>query len=407
MMTANDLLPHLFRTEFRKIASVLCRHLGIQHMALAEDIASDTFLLAFETWPYKGTPENPVAWLHRVARNKALNELKRNKIFTEKIASAYLHDSEFEIDFSEKNISDSQLHMLFALCQPRIAHESQIALALRILCGFGIDEIANAFLTNKETINKRLHRAREKLREHPFQLIDLTEAQINERLDTVATMLYLLFNEGYYSESNNQVLRKDFCLEAMRLTYQLIDFKFTDQPSVNALFALMCFHASRFDARFDSMGEIVLYDDQDESNWNHDLIAKGNFYLQRASESRSISRYHIEAWIGYWHTIKSDSGEKWENILQLYNKLLQIQYSPVAALNRTFALSKVRGKHIAIAEAEKLGLNANPFYFSLLGELYSGIDNARANEYLQRAVSVAKTQADKNVIRKKIEKLLR
>lgn len=408
-MDRNELIPHLFRSEFRKITAVLCRYFGIEHMETAEDIASETFLLAYESWSYKGIPENPTAWLYTVAKNKAKNHIHRNQIFKEKVAPAIKHSSiqveETEIDLSEINITDSQLQMLFAVCHPSIPPESQVALALRILCGFGIEEIANAFLTNKETINKRLFRAKEKLRQENIKIEFPSEDEVSNRLETVLRTLYLLYNEGYYSESQDSVLREDLCLEAMKLTHLLIENEKTNQPSVNALFSLMCFHASRFPARKKDNGQIVLYEDQDESLWNRELITKGAYYLKQASKGNRLSRFHLEAGIAYWHTIKADTKEKWENILQLYNQLLQIEYSPIAALNRTFALSKVKGKAEAIREAEKLQLLNNPYYFTLLGELYKEKEPVKARELLNKAFSLAKTKVDKDVIRLKMEQL--
>src|SRR6476646_8791729 len=413
-MQHHELIPHLFRTEFRKIAAVLCKVFGIENLGLAEDIASETFLSALENWPYNGIPENPVAWLYTVAKNKAKNHLQRNKVFTEKIAKQIKHsssqDEEVEIDLSEKNITDSQLQMLFALCHPSIPTESQIGLSLRILCGFGIEEIANAFLTNRETINKRLFRAKEKLRTEKVKIVPitigiLTEEEINDRLETVLTTLYLLFNEGYYSESQDTILRENLCTEAMRLTDLLIGNEQTDQPNVNALFALMCFHSSRFKARKNKKGEMILYEDQDETLWDQELIAKGTYHLHQASQGNRISKYHIEATIAYWNTQKADTKEKWENILQLYNRLLQLEYSPVAALNRTYALAKANGKQEAIVEAEKLNLVSNHFYFTLLGELYTGLDANKARQNFQKAIAIAKTHADRQTIQKKIDKL--
>lgn len=408
-MQDKELIPHLFRTEFRKISAVLCKLWGIEHMETAEDIAGDTFLSALETWTYKGIPENPTAWLYAVARNKAKNYTKRNQNFRENIADQIEYPSSeiksLEIDMSTKNITDSQLQMLFAVCNPAISTEAQIALSLRILCGFGIDEIANALLTNKETINKRLFRAKEKLRQEKVQIEFPIEANINERLEPVLTTLYLLYNEGYYSESQDEVLRKDLCLEAMRLTYLLVENEQTNRPEVNALLALMCFHSSRFEARKNDNGEMVLYYDQDETLWNYELITKGAYFLQLASQGNKISKYHLEANIAYWHTDKADSMEKWESILQRYDQLLQIEYSPIAALNRTYALSKVKGKKEAIAEAEKINLADNHFYFALLGELYTEIDNHKAKVNFQKAITLAKTQTDKQTIQKKMERL--
>ncbi|WP_221392684.1 RNA polymerase sigma factor [Dyadobacter sp. NIV53] len=409
-MKQQELIPHLFRTEFRKITAVLCRHFGIAHIEIAEDIASDTFLSAMETWPYKGLPENPVAWLYSVAKNKAKNYLNRHRIFTENILeeinSQIPKAEDTEIDLSEKNITDSQLQMLFALCHPSLSTEAQISLSLRILCGFGIDEIADAFLTNKETINKRLFRAKEKLRTEKVLIEFPSETEINKRLETVLTTLYLLFNEGYYSESKDVVLRNELCLEAMRLAYLLTDNPQTNQPAVNALLALMCFHASRFEARKDENGEMILYEDQDETLWNQELITKGMYYFREASQGNIISKYHLEAGIAFWYTNKTNTKQKWENILQLYNKLLQMQYSPIAALNRTYALSKTNGKTVAIIEAEKLNLKDNHFYFTLLGELYTDINIEKAKINFQKAFLIAKTQTDKNIIQRKIDKLI-
>ncbi len=406
-MEKHELIPHLFRTEFSKITSVICKLLGIEHIEVAEDIASETFLSALETWTFNGVPKNPTAWLYYVAKNKAKNHLIRDRVFAEKI-SGQLNHSTYEvpeIDLSDENITDSQLQMLFAICHPSISTDAQISMSLRILCGFGIDEIANALLTNKETINKRLFRAKEKLRLEKIQLEFPCEAEVDSRLETVLKILYLLFNEGYYSESEDSIIREDLCLEAMRLTYLLLENKQTNQTSANALFSLMCFHASRFEARKNIKGEIILYQDQDETLWNYELISKGAYYLHLAARENKISKYHLEAGIAYWHTQKSETLEKWENILQLYNQLLQIEYSPIAALNRTFALSKVNGKHEAVSEAEKLKLADNHFYFMLLGELYQDLDNEKAKQHFRTALSLARTQTDRKTIQKRIDNL--
>ena len=408
-MAQQELIPHLFRTEYRKIISVLCRRFGFDHVEIAEDIASDTFATAAQTWGLNGAPTNPAAWLYSVAKNKARNHLQRSSVFDGKVVPEVKYTTtelhEYDIDLSPQNISDSQLQMMFTICHPSIPPEAQIGLSLRILCGFGIDEIAEAFLTNKETINKRLYRAREKLREEEIRIEFPGLSEIDKRLENVLMTIYLLFNEGCYSVSQNEVLRKDLCFEAIRLCEMLIDNKSTDKPPVNALLALMYFHASRFDARINKNGEMVLYDDQDTTLWNQDMITKGGYFLHRSATGESLSKYHLEASIAYWSTQKQDTTEKWENILQLYNRYLQIEYSPIAALNRTYALSKVNGKEVAITEAEKLKLDHNQFYFVLLGELYTSIDKEIAKKHLEKAYSLAKTTADKHVIQQKIDQL--
>lgn len=401
-MGEQDIIPHLFRTEYSKIVAVLCTRFGFARMEVAEDLASETFMAAVQTWPTGGLPASPVAWLYHVAKNKARNYLQREAVFKGKIAPELKNVSPDvdieEIDLSPTNIEDSQLRMMFAICHPSIPVEAQVGLSLRILCGFGIDEIAEAFLTNKEVVNKRLYRAREKLREEKADIVTVDASQVAIRLPAVLTTIYLLFTEGYYK-------RKDLCGEATRLCRMLIGHSMTDRPEVSALLALMCFHASRMDARLDQEGELVLYADQDTSRWNVELIAEGMFYLRRSASGTELTKYHLEANIAYWNCVKDDSSEKWETVLQLYNQLLVLEYSPVAALNRTYALWRVRGHAAALAEAEKLKLTGNPFYYALLGELYSSIDNARARENFMSAIQLAKTDADREALRSKLKSL--
>lgn len=410
-MSHTELIPHLFRTEYRKIVSVLCKRFGFEHIETAEDIASDTFLTASQVWSMQSVPQNPVAWLYTVAKNKAKNQLQRNQLFNSKIVPELKNNAfaypDMDIDLSPKNINDSQLQMMFAICHPSIPAEAQVGLSLRILCGFGIDEIADAFLSNKETINKRLFRAKEKLREEKIKIEFPNEVEIHQRLENVLTTIYLLFNEGYYSVSQNNTLRKELCYEAMRLCGMLTENTETNQPQVNSLLALMCFHASRFDARVDKNGEPVLYNEQDTALWDSDLISRGSYYLNSSATGNKLSKYHLEAAIAYWNTQKEDTPEKWQNVLQLYNQLLQLEYSPIAALNRTFALSKAYGKQRAITEAEKLEqLSDNHFYYMLLGELYLDVDNIKAKKHFEKALGLAKTTNDKKAIQKKLNVIL-
>lgn len=410
-MDGKELLPHLFRTEYQKMVSVLGSLFGIEHIEQAEDIVSDTFLAATESWSAKGLPENPTAWLYAVAKNKTKNWLKRNTFFQQKLLSDLRYNipegEEIEIDLSARNITDSQLAMIFAVCHPSIPAESQVALALNLLCGFGTQEIADAYLTTKTVIYKRLSRAKEKLKEAGIKIRQPTLTEISERLEIVLKTLYLLFSEGYYSTSHNTVLRKELCVEAMRLNYLLIEQPQTNQPAVNALLALMCFHASRFDARVNDIGEMILYREQDETRWNRELIERGEYYLNQAGSSSVLTRYHLEAAIAWWHTHKEDSGGKWNNILDLYNQLLILEYSPIAALNRTFAIAKARSPQEAIIAAEKLQLTDNHFYYSLLGNLYTGINDEKAVLHYETALKMATTPADISLIEKNIGQIKR
>jgi len=410
MTTANStdlLLPHLFRQEYSKMTAVICRHFGLKHIEIAEDIASDTFLKATENWAINGIPENPIAWLYTVAKNKTKDYFKHIAVFETQVKNGIQQltpETQIDFEFSIENISDSQLSMIFAVCNATNSTEAQICLALQILCGFSIEEIANAFLTKTETIKKRLSRARAILRNDNFQIKTLNETDIKSRLDTVLKTLYLLFNEGYFSKTKNQLIRKDLCAEAMRLTLSLTENPLTNMPQTSALLALMCFQTSRLDARRDMNGETVLFVEQDKNLWDKALIEKGNYYLINACSKNEVSKYHLEASIAYWHTATTEQN-KWEYILQLYNQLILIEYSPITALNRTFAFAKVYGHKKAIHEAEKLNLADNNYYHSLLGYLYAGINNDKAILHYTEAIKRTKSTEEKQTLAKEIKRL--
>jgi predicted RNA polymerase sigma factor len=404
-----DRYKQLFQKEFSKMVAVISRQFGLQHIEMAEDIVGDTFLTAMEEWEIKGLPPNPEAWLYTVAKRKTLYLNKRGKIFDRKIIPELKLDQEkyalIELDFSTGNIRDSQLQMLFAICNPLIASEAQIGLALRILCGFGIDEIAEAFFSSKTTINKRLFRAKEKLRTENLKMELPHKSELDSRLDNVLHVIYLLFSEGYYSRTQNKVLRKEFCLDAMRLAILLTEYEITNSPKANALLALMCFHASRFDARQTAKDDFILYEEQNKNLWDEELIRKGNYYLDKSARGEEISSYHLEAKIAHWHCDKEDSKEKWENILHLYNLLLIVNYSPAVALNRTYALYRATGREAALEEAEKLKLESNHFYFLLLAELYGDRDPEMARKSFKNALRLAQTDTEKQVIQAKMDRL--
>lgn len=403
----SELLPHLFRQEFSKMTAVLCRHFGLQHIEIAEDIVSETFLKAVENWTENGVPENPTAWLYAVAKNKAKDFFKRRNLFESQIKEN-IKPSEFEIqqelEFNHQNISDSQLAMIFSVCNPAISSEAQIALALQILCGFSVEEIANAFLDKPETVKKRLQRGREKLRNNSFQINNLNETEIGSRLDVVLKTLYLLFNEGYFSKSNNHLIRKELCIEAMRLTVLLTEYKNTNTPKSQALLALMCYQSSRLEARTDVDGNAVLYDEQDRSLWDKKLIEQGHYHLVNAFENKTLSKYHYEAAIAYWHTAP-EHPDKWKFVLQLYNQLLLEEYSPIAALNRSFAYAKVFGNESAIYETEKLNLTDSSYYHGLLGYLYAETDIGKAILHYENAIGLTKSKTEKQTIEKEVKRL--
>ena len=413
-------IAQLFRTEYARMVSVLARHFGLAHLETAEDIVSETFLLASETWGLKGLPTNPRAWLYASAKNKCLDMLRRQKTFDTKISSSFVHqtkqtqNTEWQMNaeqiFEDKRIEDSQIRMLFAVCVPSLPQEVQIGLALRILCGFGIDEIAAAFLVSKDTINKRLYRGKEKLRIEGISTDLPTDTELATRLANVLHVLYLLFNDGYYTASvptkaDSGPLKPSLCQEAMRLTILLLSYGPARQPPAFALLALMCFQASRMAARSGPTGAIILYADQDTNLWDSNLIAKGEEFLNLSAHGNRASTYHLQAAIAYWHSRPPATNGKWNEILNLYNRLLILQYSPIVALNRTFALLQAQGPEAALAEAMKLPKSESPFYHTLMAEIWKHSDSKQATAHLGSAIALAKTEPERALLRGRLEAL--
>ena len=396
------LVPHLFRSEFRKITTHICRLYGLEYLGEAEDIASETFLAALETWPYKGVPPNPAAWLYRVAKNKAMNRLEQKA--TRSRLEAKLPAAELE-DIPYPEEEGDQLRMLFAICHPALSKETQVTMALRILGGFGLDEISSALLIGKETIQKRLYRGRELFRERGIVLEMPAGVALTERLEMVLLTIYLLFTEGYYSETKEELIREDLCFEAMRLAYLLTEQLHTNVPRARALLALFCFQASRFPARRNQQGDWLLYDQQDAGLWDQELIARGVEWLHKASVGEELSFYHLEAAIAYWYTRPEDTNEKWEAIVGLYDQLVEWKPSPVVALNRIFALYKLRGAKEAIQLADRLALTDNPYYYMLVGELHSSVDKEHSRECFRKAYQLVHTEADRKFVEKRLQEM--
>lgn len=395
----------IFKTEYSNLIAVLCRIYGMDHLALIEDVLSEAFLEAMRTWSHKGVPSSPVAWLRTVSTNKLKDHFRRDKTYREAVLPQI--DTNKDSDdhlFSDDLIRDSQVNMFFAVCHPSISPDAQLCLSLRILSGFSIDEIATAMLSNKATVNKKLYRAKQKLKAQQKTWLSLSQEDYTDRLPGVLKTIYLVFNEGYYSSVADIDVRQEMCWEAMRYALFLSHQDFLPRADVFALIALMCFHTSRFKARLTTSGEIILLEDQDRSLWDQDLINKGKNYLTYAAGVEHLSIYHLEAAIAYWHT--TDHPDRWNNILQLYNKLLTVQYSPIAALNRTYALAKANSIKEAIVEAKKLDLQDNHLYHSLLAALYE-MDGQVEEQgaCLKRAISLAKKESESALLKKKLQHL--
>jgi RNA polymerase sigma-70 factor (ECF subfamily) len=410
----NQLIDHLFRYESGKMVSVLSRLLGLKNLESAQDIVQDTLLQAMNTWRYGSVPENPSAWLYRVAKNKAIDYLRREKKFRDISPQyAYLLQSEYSLSstvtnlFIENEIQDSQLRMIFACCHPSIPEDSQVALVLKTLCGLSISEIARAFLTTDETISKRIYRAKEKIKSEKIELEVPVDNELPERVDAVLKSLYLLFNEGYNSSHPNQLIREDLCEEAIRLSELLRQHPLTRFPRTHALLALMHFQASRLGARLDDNGNIVLLKNQDRSRWNRLLIRRGFELLELAAEPFETSNYHFEAAIASLHaSAPTFEQTDWKSIYHLYELLYQFKPNPVVALNKAIASAYAISKQQAILELNEIkGLENHHLYYASLGEVHLELDQkAEARKYFELALQYTNSHSEQLLIRAKLSR---
>ena len=408
----NQLAGHLFRHEAGRMAAVLARLLGSDRLQVAEDIVQDTLVKAMETWRFNGVPENPSAWLYAVAKNKALDFIRsrqRHEKINSEIAKAVHSDWALPASvnqlFLQHEIEDSLLRMIFATCHPSIPEESQIALTLKILCGLSVKEIASAFLTNEEAIQKRITRAKEKLREEKINLEVPAPRHLPDRLDAVLKVIYLLFNEGYHPSQSAEEIHEDLCEEAMRLANLLTQNPVTSQPRVLALLALMCLQASRFDSRRSAEGLITL-EQQDRSRWNRKLMEQGFTFLELASVGNDLSEYHVEAAIASVH-MKAPSFEQtnWKQLVSLYDLLQRLKPGPVVELNRAIALGYGQSYQEGIDALESInGLDSNHFYYAAIGNFYLQMGKPRqAADAYQKALATAQSKVDRDFLEKKIQ----
>lgn len=410
------LVDHLFRHEAGKITAVLIGVFGPQNIELAEDVVQDSLIKALEQWQYRGIPDNPSAWLYKVAKNKALNIINREG-YQRKYESAVSHLLTFEpsiessLDhlFSEQEIQDDQLRMIFTCCHPAISPDSQIALSLKTLCGFSIPEIAKAFLTTEENINRRLKRARQTIRDTNIAFEVPHGSELTKRLNTVLETIYLLFNEGYSASKGNEIIRYELCEEAIRLTQIIIADKAIEHKGpVHALLALMLINTSRFKARQDLEGNLLTLEEQDRSQWDKQMIGIGLRHLMEATNNESITIYHILAAIAAQYSISPSYGSTdWKRILSLYDSLVQLDSSPVVLLNRAIVLAKVDDPKQGLLELEKLkdipAFRSYHLFYSTQAEFFiQEGDYGKAILSLEQAIQHAPLQAEKNLLTRKL-----
>ncbi len=409
----SQLVEHLFRHESAKMIATLTRIFGIEHLSLAEDVVQEALSRALETWPYRGIPEKPSAWIMRASRNLALDVIRRQKSFRAKEAEiAQLMERDGSAGetatFSEHEIADDRLRMMFVCCHPVIPPEAQVALALKTLCGFSVAEISHAFLTTEAAIAKRLTRAKQKIQEAhvPFEIPAGDE--LARRLDSVLQSLYLLFNEGYKASSGEKLVRGELCEEAIRLTELLAQHPAGNHPKTHALLALTLFNAARLAAREDDRGNLLRLEEQDRTRWDQAMIARGMSHLRESAAGGVVSEYHLQAGIAACHaTAKDYQSTDWARILSLYDRLMEFDDSPVVALNRAVAVANVHGAKTgleavrAIRDSKKL--DSYYLLYAVIGELEMRLNNreAAAQEF-RKAFELTETKSERAFLLKRL-----
>jgi RNA polymerase sigma factor (sigma-70 family) len=406
-----DQNEHLFRREAGRMVATLTRIFGVHNLALAEDVVQDAFCRALEVWKFTGAPENPAAWLMATAKHRALDVLRRERTartFAPELGR--LLESEWTVApiveelFGPNAIRDDQLRMMFSCCHPELAEEAQVALVLHILCGFSVHEIANAFVSGNAAIEKRISRAKKVLAESK-KLFDLSGANdFSGRLPAVHRALYLLFNEGYHGASPESAVRAELCREAMRLTVLLLEHPLAAIPPTYALAALMYLHAARLPARIDAAGNLSSLFDQDRSQWDLELIAEGERFLNLSAAGAELTEYHVEAGIAAVHAMsRSTEDTDWEKVISLYDTLMTLRPSPVVALNRAIAVAQHEGPERGLEEihaiADRERLATYPFYHAALGEFESRSGrNEIAQEHFRAARALARNDMERRFL---------
>lgn len=406
----SNTVDHLFRNEYGKMVAILTNKFGISYLEKVEDVVQDTFVKAMRLWGYKNVPDNPTAWLFKVASNAMIDKLRRDKKVNYVDDTSYYEASSVDKEVNLANeITDSQLKMIFACCHPSLSQEHQIILSLKLIGGFSNKELAEALLKKEETVAKSFTRGKKKFKQEVQFLSFPAEMGLQSRLFVVLRVIYLLFTEGYAATSGSQVLKRDICYEALRLALLLKDNKYCRHPNLDALIALMCFHASRFDARLNENNELMTLEYQDRSKYSQELFRIGVRHLENSgTDDRLPSNYHLEAAVSYYHTSAQTFDQTdWKSILHLYDLQLRQQYSPIVALNRIVPFSKVKGSKKALAELEILektaNFEANGLFFAIKAELLVEIGTKKEfNSILQKAIDLTENQLVKRHLQEKM-----
>ena len=408
--SVRDSIDHLFRHQAGQMVSVLARKFGVANIELIEDAVQDAMIAAMKNWPYAGVPENRSAWLIQVAKNRVIDHLRREN------KNHYIDDESDEIEDVNEitarfagELNEDQIRMIFACCHPVIPPDSQVALTLKIVGGFGVGEIARAYLAKDETVAKMLTRAKQKLRTVELEIP--AHKELSTRLDSVLRVIYLMFNEGYSASEGSNLIRRDMCFEAIRLGGILVDHPLTSMPKVHAVMALFLFQAARLPTRTDSQGDLLLLVDQQRSKWDRRLLNLGLDHFSRSAAGDEFTDYHIEAEIASIHALAPDfESTNWSRILDCYDLLQERRFSPIVGLNRIVAVGNMHGAETALNELKLLGENYMMTSFNLFhitrGHFLSAAGKrSEAIGAYQRAGALTRNESVSRFIGRKIEVL--
>jgi RNA polymerase sigma-70 factor (ECF subfamily) len=409
---ATQVAGNLFRTESARLVALLTGRLGVHRLQLAEDVVQEALVRALQTWPYRGVPDNPAAWLTQTAKNLALDHLRREQRWQEKEGGiAAEHERWLSAPLTGETrdtFDDDTLRMMFVCSHPQLSSEAQIALALRTLCGLSPAEIAVAFLTTEAAISKRLVRARQRIRELALPFAVPNPGELPARLDVVLGTIYLLFNEGYKASAGDRLVREDLCHEAIRLTQLLAAHPATRTPRTHALLALMLLSAARLPARTDDAGNLLRLHEQNRAAWDQAMIQRGIQNLGLAATGDALSEYHLEAGIAACHsTAADDAATDWSRILALYDRLATLTASPVAAMNRAVAVARVHGPQAGLdalqAITDRSSLESYHLFHAIRGALAAELGHlADALTHFRMAGDLADLPAERDFIARRI-----
>lgn len=401
----------LFRREGARLVASLAAHLGTHRLQLAEDVVQEALVRALQTWPYRGIPENPAAWLTQAAKNLALDTLRREQNWQRKETQITTEQERWltrDEPEDEHHLTDDTLRMLFVCFHPQLSIEAQLALALRTVCGLSPAEIGAAFFTSEAAIAKRLVRARQLIRDLALPFAVPEPSDLPERLDGVLGALYLLFNEGYKASSGENLVREELCHEAIRLITLLAAHPLTQEPRTFALLALMLLNAARLAARTDDAGNLLRLHEQNRAAWDQSMIQRGIHCLSRAAQGDQISEYHLEAGIAASHsTAPDDASTDWPRILALYDQLLTLKSSPITAMNRAVAVARVHGPQAGIDTLDGIKdrskLELHHLFHVIRGTFTAELGNSSdALLHFRQAGNLATLPAERNFIARRI-----